>query len=365
MEPISVVKTSALTLRQQAQESRKQDEGFCLWKANDSFPCRGLASRMQLLRLMLPDHKITLRTRLGFIGLGYLGSRIARRLATAGFPMVVYDLDRKKAVELADLGAEVEQHPGKLTSKVDVVLSCLPDERAVQSAYLGTGNVLDSARPGTRVIELSTISPEASRQLNRAARQFDFSALDVAVSGSTSSAEAGALTLFGGGDRELFETAEAIFSTIAKQWFYMGPSGSGVAMKLVVNALLGVGMQAIAEAVALGTSLDLPRELLFDTLAKTAVVAPAHLGKLASAKKQDYAPQFPVRLMRKDFQLILDAATQLGLSMPTTEAAAGINSAEAESGIEEDFSAVVRRMERAAEVEKGYAAGGLGKGRSL
>jgi 3-hydroxyisobutyrate dehydrogenase-like beta-hydroxyacid dehydrogenase len=221
----------------------------------------------------------------------------------------------------------------------------------VEDLYLGTGDVLHSARPGTRIIELSTISPEVSRKLHGAARQFSVSALDVAVSGSAPSAEAGTLTLFGGGDRQDFEASEPIFSTIARQWFYMGSSGSGVAMKLVVNTLLGVGMQAIAEAVALGSRLDLPRDLLFDTLSKTAVVAPAHAGKLATAKKQDYAPQFPIRLMRKDFGLVLAAAAQSGLSMPVTEAAAAVNSAEAASGSEEDFSAVIQWMERSAEAE--------------
>jgi 3-hydroxyisobutyrate dehydrogenase-like beta-hydroxyacid dehydrogenase len=132
----------------------------------------------------------------------------------------------------------------------------------------------------------------------------------------------------------------------------MGPGGSGVAMKLVVNTLLGVGMQAVAEAVALGSTLDLARDLLFDTLAKTAVVAPAHVGKLATAKKHDYAPQFPVRLMSKDFGLVLGAAAHTGLSMPATEAAAAINSAEAALEIEEDFSVVIRRMERLAEGEE-------------
>jgi 3-hydroxyisobutyrate dehydrogenase-like beta-hydroxyacid dehydrogenase len=299
----------------------------------------------------LPGETITVRNRLGFIGLGYLGSRIARRLVAAGFPMTVYDLDHTKAAELAAAGAEVAQDPGKLAREVDVVLSCLPTEAAVKAAYLGIGNVLRSARPGTRIIELSTISPETSRQLHRTARQYNLSALDVAVSGSTPSADAGALTLFGGGDRGAFEAAEPIFAAIARQWFYMGPSGSGVAMKLVVNTLLGVGMQAVAEAVALGSRLDLPRDLLLDTLAKTAVVAPAHAGKLATAKKNDYAPQFPVRLMRKDFGLVLAAAAQSGLSMPATEAAAAINSAEAASASEEDFSAVIRRMEQSAEME--------------
>ena len=114
---------------------------------------------------------------------------------------------------------------------------------------------------------------------------------------------------------------------------------------LVVNTLFGVGMQVVPEAVALGSTLDLPRDLLFDTLAKTAVVAPAHAGKLATAKEDDYAPQFPIRLMRKDFGLVLGAAAQFGLPMPATEAASAVNSAEAASGIEEDFSAVIRWME--------------------
>jgi 3-hydroxyisobutyrate dehydrogenase len=300
---------------------------------------------------MLRNEKITLRSRLGFIGLGHLGSPIARRLITAGFPVVVYDLDYRNAMELSHAGAEVARHPEELAKEVDVVLSCLPDELAVEAVYLGSGDVLRNARNGARIIEMSTISPDASRRLCQAARKHDISVLDVAVSGSTPAAEAGKLTLFGGGDRKMFESAELIFAAIASQWFYMGSSGSGEAMKLVVNTLLGVGMQAIAEAVALGVSLDLPRDLLLDTLAKTAVVAPAHIGKLASAKKDDYAPQFRVRLMRKDFGLVLAAAARSGLSMPATEAAAAINAAEAASGGEEDFSAVIRRMEHGAVAE--------------
>jgi 3-hydroxyisobutyrate dehydrogenase-like beta-hydroxyacid dehydrogenase len=295
---------------------------------------------------MIIENKITSHSRLGFIGLGYLGSRIARRLAVAGFPMVVYDRDREKAKELAALGATVAPDPETLAEEADVVLSCLPSDAAVEAVYLGTGKVLESVRPGARIVELSTISPETSRQVHDAAAKFDVSMLDVAVSGSTPAAEAGTLTLFGGGERKAFESVQRIFAPIASQWFYMGPSGAGVAMKLVVNTLLGLGMQSIAEAVALGSGLGLPRDLLLDTLAKTAVVAPAHAGKLATAKRNDYAPQFPIRLMYKDFGLVLTAAAQCGLSMPATEAAAVVNSAEAETGGEEDFSAVIRRMEQ-------------------
>jgi 3-hydroxyisobutyrate dehydrogenase-like beta-hydroxyacid dehydrogenase len=291
---------------------------------------------------------VTVGSRLGFIGLGYLGSRIAHRLVSAGFPMTVFDRDTTKAVEFAALGCRVPRDAAELAGDVDVLLSCLPTESAVEDVYLQAGTILSRLKPGARVVELSTIAPETSRRLHEAGRQFDVPVLDVSVSGSTLAAEAGRLTLFGGGDRALFDTMEPIFTAIAHQWFYMGPAGSGVSMKLVVNTLLGLGMQAVAEAVALGERLELPRDLLLDTLAKTAVVAPAHSGKLATAKRDDYTPQFPVRLMRKDFALVLRAAAQFGLSMPATEAAAQVNLAEAASGREEDFSAVIRWMEEQA-----------------
>src|SRR5579863_6695979 len=291
------------------------------------------------------DKPITSQTRLGFIGLGYLGSRIARRLLAARFPMIVYNRDPEKAAELAAFGAIVAPNPEVLAEEVDIVLSCLADDSAVESVYLGPDKVLESARPGTPIIEMSTVAPETSRRLHDAARRYDLTFLDVAISGSTVAAESGLLTLFGGGEREVFDAVQPVFAPIAKQWFYMGPSGSGVAMKLVVNTLLGVGMQTIAEAVALGDSLGLPRDLLFETLALTAVVAPAHAGKLATAKRNDYAPQFPVRLMHKDFGLVLAAATRAGISLPATEAAAAVSAAETARGVEEDFSAVARQVE--------------------
>jgi 3-hydroxyisobutyrate dehydrogenase-like beta-hydroxyacid dehydrogenase len=297
---------------------------------------------------MSPNEKITPTTRLGFIGLGYLGSRIARRLIGAGFPVIVYDRDHTKAVEFSALGAGVVPNIGKLACDVDVVLSCLPDASAVEEVYFGTGGALERVRRATTVIELSTVAPETARRLHEAGGRLGIPVLDVAISGSTLAAESGTLTLFGGGEAQVFEAAQPIFRAIAAQWFHMGSSGSGVAMKLVVNTLLGLGMQAIAESVALGAGLGLPRDLLFATLAKTAVVAQAHAGKLVSAKRNDYTPQFPVRLMRKDFGLILNEAAHLGISMPATEAAAAINSEEAASGREEDFSAVIRRMEQQA-----------------
>lgn len=117
-------------------------------------------------------------------------------------------------------------------------------------------------------------------------------------------------------------------------------------MKLVVNSLLGIGMQAIAEGLALGEKAGLDRNRLLEVLSQTAVVAPAHVGKLERAKKGDYSPQFPLRLMNKDFGLILSLATAVGANMPATRAAYEVNEMQSEQGTEQDFSAVILQMEK-------------------
>jgi 3-hydroxyisobutyrate dehydrogenase-like beta-hydroxyacid dehydrogenase len=198
---------------------------------------------------------------------------------------------------------------------------------------------------------MSTISPDTSRELHSLGAGTGIQLLDVAISGSTPAAEQGTLTLPVGGDGDLFRAAEPIFQAIAKRYFLLGGAGSGTAMKLVVNTLLGVGMEAIAEAVVLGEAIGLDRERLLDVLSQTAVVAPAHVGKLASAAVNDYHPQFLLRLMNKDFQLILRAAAKGHVRMPATEAAFYVNSEELAGNDDEDFSAVLRRLEGAAGFE--------------
>jgi 3-hydroxyisobutyrate dehydrogenase-like beta-hydroxyacid dehydrogenase len=286
--------------------------------------------------------------KLGFIGLGNMGSRIAQRLLDHGYSLVAYDRDIAKAKAVAAERGFVAKNIVELARTADVILSCLTNDEAVQSVYTGPAGVLAEARPGTIVLEMSTTSPESSRELHRLGAKNGIEVLDVAISGSTPAAEQGILTLLAGGSQDLFRAAEPIFQAIAKQYFLLGGSGSGTAMKLVVNTLLGVGMQAIAEAVVLGETVGLNRERLLEILSQTAVIAPAHVGKLARVAINDYTPQFPLRLMNKDFQLILSAASEAHLSMPVTEAAFRVNAEELADHDEEDFSAVLRRMEEVA-----------------
>ncbi len=286
----------------------------------------------------------------GFIGLGNMGSRIAQRLLDHGYQLSVFDMDPAKSEAVAGHGGVVAKSIRELARTADVVLSCLTNDEAVWSVYSGPEGVFAAARRGTVVLEMSTISPDSSRELHRLGSSGGVDVLDVAISGSTPAAEQGLLTLLVGGNQELFRAAEPIFQAIAKRYFLLGESGSGTAMKLVVNTLLGVGMQAIAEAVVLGEKSGLDRERLLEVLSQTALIAPAHMGKLARAAVNDYSPQFPLRLMNKDFQLILKEAAQEHINMPATEAAFRVNSDELEHHDEEDFSAVLRRMEEVAGV---------------
>src|SRR4029077_18968479 len=213
------------------------------------------------------------------------------------------------------------------------------------SVYTGSKGLMAVAPRGTIVLEARTVSPKTSRALHALGADRGIEVMDVAISGSTPAVERGTLVLLVGGNAEVFQAAEPIFQALAVRHFLMGPSGSGTGMKLVVNTLLGVGMQAIAEAVALGEAGGLDRQRLLEVLAQTALIAPAHMGKLARAAMNDYTPQFPLRLMNKDFQLILKAAAEERIPMPATEAAFRVNSAELAQNDEEDFSAVLRRME--------------------
>jgi 3-hydroxyisobutyrate dehydrogenase-like beta-hydroxyacid dehydrogenase len=288
---------------------------------------------------------------LGLIGVGHMGQPIAKRLLSHGYRVIVFDHTRERAEELVPHGATAAFVLAELVGNADIILSSLPDDATVLDVYGGRGGVFANARPGTVVIEMSTVRPSTSREIYEGGKYRELHVLDVAISGSTPAAKTGALTLLAGGDRPVFNAVSPIFGAIAKQYFYLGASGSGTTMKLVANTLLGVGMQAIAEAAVLGEKAGIERNLLFDVMAKLAVIAPAHVGKLERAKNDDYSAQFPIQLMNKDFRLILEKAAEVHACMPVTAAAFQINNVESAGGADEDFSAVIRRMEQLAQLQ--------------
>jgi 3-hydroxyisobutyrate dehydrogenase len=284
-------------------------------------------------------------TTLGFIGLGGMGSRIALRLVAAGYHVSVFNRNPSKTDALKQKGAMPANSIGELAKSVDVVLSCLTDDQAVRQVYYGPAGVLANAKQGLLIFEMSTVLPVTSRELALEASKSGVQVMDVAISGSTPAAELGTLTLLVGGAPDVFQAALPVFQSIASKHFHLGPSGAGTTMKMVVNAILGVVMQAVAEAVVLGERAGLSRDVLLQVLSQTAVIPPALTGKLPKAARQDYSAQFPLPLMNKDFGLILNLARDVHALMPATSAAFQMSSEALSLHGGQDFSAIMKFME--------------------
>jgi 3-hydroxyisobutyrate dehydrogenase-like beta-hydroxyacid dehydrogenase len=269
-----------------------------------------------------------------------MGSRLVRRLDSFGWHLRAWNRSPKAADEIKKWGIAIAPSIADLAIGSDVIISSLANDAAVHSVYFDNGGVFSSAEPGTVIIEMSTISPKLSRDLHREARTRGINFLDVAISGSTPAVDAGTVTLLGGGDPNTFEQCVPIFESIARQWFLIGPGSSGVQMKLVVNLLLSLDMQAIAEAVSLGEHLQIDRNVLLHVLSKTAVIAPAMAGKFRKIKDNDYSPEFPLRLMSKDMDLVMDAARASGAELPAASVAQSVLASNVSTSGDLDLAAI-------------------------
>jgi len=285
------------------------------------------------------------KPQLGFLGMGAMGSRLAARLLQAGYPLIVYDRTHAKTLPLAHLGAGIADSPSDLAAQVSVVFSSLADDAAVEAVLAGPEGAFTGAAAGSVFVEMSTILPETSRTLAAAARARGMDLLDAAISGSTPQVEAGTITLLVGGDQAVYERCAPLLLTLTERCFYMGASGMGTAMKLVVNTLLGVEIQVLAEAVALGEKAGLEKGRLLDVLAQTAVISPRQQLAMENVRREEYPPTFALQLMHKDFGLILRDAGALRVPMPVTAAAEQLTGVELASGEEGDITVSIRWME--------------------
>src|SRR5258706_6984710 len=204
--------------------------------------------------------------RLGFIGMGGMGSRMAARLLAAGYDITIYNRNRERTRLLEKQGATVAAEPGELAAHVDIVLSSLADDGAVESVMLGPDGTLARARPGTVFIEMSTVSPSLSRRIHDLALEKGVFVLDAPVSGTTTVAEHGHLVIFVGGDEAAYDRCLTVLQLLARETHYIGSAGSGASMQLCANTLLRLGMHALAEDVAIGLKARMPPARLFEVL---------------------------------------------------------------------------------------------------
>jgi 3-hydroxyisobutyrate dehydrogenase-like beta-hydroxyacid dehydrogenase len=294
--------------------------------------------------MVMEKENDTLKPSIGFTGMGHMGSHMAQRLLDAGYRLTVYDRTYEKAQEVGQRGAQVVHTPRELAAGCQVVMVCVTDDSAQEDVMFGPEGALAGVHSDSVVIDLSTVSPGASRRLYQAMKEKNVPMIDAAVSGSVPQVDQGSLVIFVGGDHGTFEQCKSILNVLGQKSFYMGASGMGTTMKLVVNTLLGLGMQALAEAIALGEKAGLEKGLLLDVLGQTAVLTPGQKSKLDNVKHEQYPTNFALSLMHKDFSLVLSQAYDLSVSMPATAAAQQMYTAAMAKGMDEDFSTMIKFM---------------------
>jgi 3-hydroxyisobutyrate dehydrogenase len=289
--------------------------------------------------------------RLAYIGLGNMGLGMACRLAESGYDITVYNRTRAKAEEVAKLGARVADSPADAAAGADVAMLSLADEKAVTALLFGDEGVLSSLREGGYVLDMSTVSPDFARDASERTREAGRHHLDACVYGAPMHARTGELRVMVGGEEEDFHTVEPILGVIGgKQLAYLGPSGMGATMKLVVNMLMGVQMPALAEAVVFGERAGLPRDAILNMIAGSGYASPVMSFRCGMMRERRFEnAAFRLSLMRKDMMLLLDESHRLGVPLPVSESAYSMLTAAAQQGLGDlDVAAILAFQERLA-----------------
>lgn len=279
---------------------------------------------------------------IGFIGLGLIGRPMAKNLVKAGYEVVVWNRTRGKSDELGAAGAKVAASAREAAATADVLFTVVSDPPALESVLWGEG-ALEALRAGSVLVDSSTVSPALARRVAAACRDRGVEFLDAPITGGTWGAEKGELVFMVGGEAGTLTRVEPVLGAMGKKWFHLGPHGAGQTIKLAMNLLLALEVQALAEALALVAGAGIPAENLIGVMQASMARAAVLDVKAPMILKQDYTPSFPLRLMHKDLGLALDLANQVGVPLPACAAAREVYSAVKGAAREDlDYSAVAR-----------------------
>lgn len=292
--------------------------------------------------------------RIAFIGLGHMGGPMALNLVKAKYDLLVYDLVPAALKALTDVGAQAAESARAAVRQADVVISMLPASKHVEGLYLGGDGLINAIKPGTLVLECSTIAPESARKVARAARERGIDMIDAPVSGGTGGAVAGTLTFIVGGESSTLAAAMPYLQKMGKNIFHAGPAGAGQVAKICNNMLLGILMAGTSEALALGVANGLDPKVLSDIIAKssgrnwaTELYNPWP-GIMAHAPASNgYAGGFGVDLMLKDLGLAAESALGVRASIPLGELARNLYSLHSAQGNGLlDFSSILNLIKK-------------------
>jgi 3-hydroxyisobutyrate dehydrogenase len=259
--------------------------------------------------------------KIGWIGLGYMGTPMAKNILKAGYPLYVYNRTKEKANVLVNEGAVLCETPQDLTEKADVIFTMLTDGSAVKDVLEQEDGILAGLEKGKIVVDMSTVSPEDSVLFAELVRAKEAAFIDAPVSGSVKPAEDGTLVILSGGNAEDIQKVQPTFDILGKKTVHFGENGKGASAKLVINLLLGITVQGASEALLLAEKLGLEKESTLKMILASAVGTPLITGKKPLFEKEDFPAAFMLKLMSKDLGLALKEADKNGTSLPLTKAA--------------------------------------------
>lgn len=279
--------------------------------------------------------------KIGFIGLGIMGSRMAMNLQKAGHELVVHNRTKEKATVLIENGAIWADSPSDVATQCSLIYTMLSTPSVVKEVALGVNGFLSQLEKGSLWVDCSTVNPSFSREMSSLSEQHGIRFLDAPVAGTKGPAEKGELLFLVGGEESALAEVQAHLDIMGKKTLFLGASGRGASMKMLINLLLGQSMLAFSEAMALGRAMDLEEGLLFNILTATPVIAPVLSVLRPKLEQENREANFPLSLMQKDLHLAATTAFEHNVPMPSLNVAKEVFAAAKQGGLgEEDFSSV-------------------------
>jgi 2-hydroxy-3-oxopropionate reductase len=293
--------------------------------------------------------------KVGFIGLGIMGRPMAKNLMDAGYVLVIHNRSPEKAEELAEEGdATAAGSPREVAEACDIVITMLPDSPDVEAVVAGEGGVLEGIRDGALLVDMSTISPVVTEKLSEKVREKGASMLDAPVSGGDVGAIEGALSIMVGGSVEDFERARPLFDVMGKVATHVGPIGAGQVVKACNQIVVALTIEAVSEALVLGSKGGVPPEKLVEALSGGLAGSAVMEAKKEKFFSHDFEPGFRIELHHKDLGIALAAGREYGVALPVTaivDQMLEVSKARGRGDL--DHSALLTLLEEAAQHEIG------------
>jgi len=282
---------------------------------------------------------------IAFLGLGLMGSGMARQLLAKKFPVTVFNRNPEKSRSFADAGAKVASSPKEAATGAEIIISMLADDTASRNLWLGDDGALAGTREGTLCIECGTVTVDWVKELSAAATQRGCELIDAPVTGSKTQANSGELNFLVGGSASALEKARPVLSAMGKSVIHLGPTGSGALLKLINNFVCGTQLASLAEGLAMIERSGLDRTAALEVLTHGAPGSPLVKAVSARMTAREFTPHFLLRLMAKDLGYAIAEGDKLDLDLTTAKTALGLFQQGVATGHgEQDIAAVIEPL---------------------